>query len=77
MKLSFVKNNLSRIFFILGLTSVLFWACGEAETKEEAEEPTVVVPDVSTDTTVTDTTEVDTTGTPKDPVPIRTPETPQ
>jgi hypothetical protein len=78
MKLTFVKNNLSRISFILALTVVLLWACGGAETKEEATEPVVVEePVVPIDTTATDTTQVDTTSAPKDPVPIRTPETPQ
>ena len=76
MKLTLLKNNISRITFILGLAVVLLWACGESEPKDEGTE-TIVVPDVSTDTTATDTTEVDTTVVPKDPVPIKTPETPE
>lgn len=78
MKIPSLKTNLMRISFVLGLASILLWACGNgSETKEEpaaAETEVAPVPEVTADTTaVVDTTTVDTSAGQKDPVPIRTP----
>jgi hypothetical protein len=83
MKLSFVKSIVPKFTFILGLSLVLLWACGDSTQSEATETEEVEVPAAPADTTVIDTTVVDSTGVPKDPVGNRTPkeqggsETPQ
>ena len=73
MKISLSRKLAPKFLFVVGLASVLFWACGGGTQEEEKtpEPEPVVAPAPPEDTTKTDTAVIDTTASGKDPVPDR------